>query len=94
MAALVEIDVSAVHSPQQLHLILADKLGFPNYYGMTWDAFDECFGDPESAPMPDVLRIVGWQLLSERLPRDAALLRQCIEEGISSESGCRVEWGS
>lgn len=74
--------------------MLADKLGFPTYYGMNWDAFDECFGGVESAPLPDVLRIAGWHLLSERLPRDAALLRRCIEDRVASQSACLVEWAS
>jgi len=44
----VQIDVSEIQTSEQLHHLLSAELGFPNYYGNNWDAFDECVADPEA----------------------------------------------
>jgi hypothetical protein len=88
----VVIDVSDVSSSSALHELLAQKLRLPDYYGRNWDAFDECFGDPDAGPLPASVRIVGWAALVRRLPRDATLLRQCIEDGVAKGARCKVEW--
>jgi len=86
------IDLSDVFDSATLHALLSEKLGFPGYYGMNWDAFNDCFGEWDSAPLPDVLRIVGGSLLATRLPREAKLLRECLEHRAPAHPGCRVEW--
>jgi len=90
--ALLVIDVSDVSDSATLHVLLCEKLGFPSYYGMNWDAFIDCFGERDSAPLPDVLRIVGGSMLTTRLPREAKLLRECLEQLAPAHPGCRVEW--
>jgi ribonuclease inhibitor len=94
MSSLVEVNLSAIHSSWMLHVFLAEKLGFPGYYGMNWDAFRDCLGEIDSAPLPSTLRIVGWEFLRERLPRDAALLRQCLDELQATRPECHVEWAA
>jgi RNAse (barnase) inhibitor barstar len=88
----VVIDLSDVRTASALHELLARKLGFPDYYGKNWDAFDECFGDPDVGGLPDTIRFVGWQVMARRLPQDAELLRQCIETALANGVRCRVEW--
>ena len=74
----IEIDLSTVHSQQELHAALADKLHFPTWYGANWDAFwDAITGLVE---MPESLHLIGWVELCQRLPRDAMQLRSCLEE--------------
>ncbi|HKE87211.1 MAG TPA: barstar family protein [Vicinamibacterales bacterium] len=90
--ALLVIDVSDVVDSTTLHVLLSEKLGFPGYYGMNWDAFNDCFGEWDSAPLPRVLRIVGGSVLATRLPREAKLLRECLENLAPAHLGCRVEW--
>jgi ribonuclease inhibitor len=90
--ALVVADVSDVFDAATLHGLLSETLGFPGYYGMNWDAFSDCFGEWDSAPLPDVLRIVGASLLATRLPREATLLRDRLEQLAPAHPGCRVEW--
>jgi len=88
----VLIDVSEIEASAALHELLAQKLRFPDYYGRNWDAFDECFGDPDAGPQPQSVRIVGWLALARRLPRDADLLRRCIDDGLAHGVRCKVEW--
>jgi len=89
---LVEIDVAEVVEPRELQLLLMRSLDFPGWYGCNWNAFwDAITGLVE---MPRRLRIRGWQLLVERLPDDARLMRECLEEmaGTYPEDASEVEY--
>jgi RNAse (barnase) inhibitor barstar len=88
----IVIDLSDILAASALHDVLARTLGFPDYYGRNWDAFDECFGDPDVGLLPDAIRFVGWQTLAQRLPQDAKLLRQSVENGLANGLRCKVEW--
>jgi ribonuclease inhibitor len=71
-----EIQFVGVTSPEQLHLILKEKLGFPSFYGCNWDAsWDSITGLVE---MPSVLQLSGWNQLEEALPHEAQLLKESI----------------
>jgi ribonuclease inhibitor len=71
----VSIDLSTIKSRLELHAVLARALGFPDYYGRNWDAFNECIRDFP----PLSLRITGVKKLESTLPREAELLKQCLE---------------
>lgn len=74
----VNIDLSDVTSAAELHALLREKLGFPDWYGCNWDAFwDAITGLVE---MPLKLQISGWQRFSSHLPRDAQLMQKCLEQ--------------
>lgn len=75
---LVEIDVSQADSTESLHRILRESLGLPGWYGCNWDAFRDSIAGP--VRMPRRLRLQGWRLLESRLPREARLLRECLDE--------------
>ena len=77
-ADIIAVAVSDVTSAQSLHEKLAATLGFPGYYGKNWDAFWDCITDPDQSAMPRRLLIKGFDVLQERLPREADLLRQCL----------------
>jgi hypothetical protein len=36
---VIEIDLSAVATPSELHTLLAKALSFPDFYGCNWAAF-------------------------------------------------------
>ncbi|MBX9625832.1 MAG: barstar family protein [Gemmataceae bacterium] len=75
---LVQIDLTGVTTPQELHLLLLNSLDFPGWYGCNWDAFwDAITGLVE---MPRRLRLVGWSGFAARLPDDARLMRGCLDE--------------
>lgn len=71
------LDLTNVRSTDQLHDLLASFFGFPDYYGRNWDAFDECIAD--FAPAGS-LTLRGFQKLRSVLPRDADLLKQCLDD--------------
>lgn len=80
---IVQIDLNAIQTADQLHELLRDTLDFPGWYGMNWDAFwDAITGLVE---MPKRLRLVGWSSLVERLPRDANLMKSCLDEMAEEE---------
>lgn len=75
---LVEIDLRAIISAEELHSLLMESLNFPRWYGANWDAFrDAITGLVE---MPYTVRFLGWAQFSQRLPREAALLKECLTE--------------
>lgn len=73
---LVEINLSEVQTSIEVHKILKEKLGFPSYYGMNWDAFwDSITGLVE---IPHDLKIIGWSNILKVLPRDAKIVEECL----------------
>jgi ribonuclease inhibitor len=73
----LEIDVGAVSTRDELHSLLFEAFGFPEYYGMNWDAFDECIRD---VAVPGIVRVTRIEALRSRLPREAELFVRCLED--------------
>ena len=75
---LIEIDLQAIASVEDLHSALMKSLSFPAWHGANWDAFwDSITGLVE---MPHRIKLLGWRQFSQRLPREAALLKECLSE--------------
>lgn len=74
----IEIDLSAADSSKSLQFLLRESLGFPAWYGCNWDAFWD--GITGLVEMPRRLRLRGWREFAARLPEDAHLLRQCLND--------------
>jgi RNAse (barnase) inhibitor barstar len=88
----VEIDLSAVATADDLQTVLAVSLGFPDWYGRNWNAFWD--GITGLVAMPHQLRLTGWAGLTARLPDEARLLRDCLEDMARQypESAAAVEY--
>ncbi len=72
----ITIDLQDVRSGEELHALLAARLGFPTFYGRNWDAFwDAITGLVE---LPAAVRLVGWQGFAARLPEEARQLHRCL----------------
>jgi RNAse (barnase) inhibitor barstar len=69
------IDVGSVRTRDELHALLAQKLAFPDYYGMNWDAFDERIRD---YPPQGTVLVTGFLNLENALPREATQMRNCL----------------
>lgn len=41
----IELDFKELYTPRQIHEYIAEKLDFPDYYGMNLDALYDCLTD-------------------------------------------------
>ncbi|MEO3680121.1 Barstar (barnase inhibitor) [Rheinheimera pacifica] len=80
---MTQLDVSSISTSEELHSLLASVFKFPDYYGKNWDAFDECIRD---FPPEEPIYIMGISQLSEQLPREADLLKSCLQEFANEQS--------
>ena len=72
------INLSDIQSIEELHQLLKNKLNFPAFYGMNWDAFwDSITGLVE---MPDNIEITGWLHFRKTLPKDSIIFLDCLLE--------------
>ena len=72
------IDLREVNTKQEFHKLLSSKLGFPDWYGNNWDAFWDMITDTEIVTMPNRLTLLGFKELSEKMPKDAKIFRECF----------------
>ena len=86
------INVGHFSSTQSLHEGLAAALGFPGWYGNNWDAFRDCISHSDISEMPPSLTIRGYEVLAQRLPHDAKLLRECLGELNCKRPDITVMW--
>lgn len=89
----MEIDLRQIETSYELHRILKEKLCFPNFYGMNWDAFwDAITGLVE---LPSKIVFVGWERMREILPEDSEICKNLFEEynkkyGIPYNNYCEI----
>jgi RNAse (barnase) inhibitor barstar len=75
---VVEIDLAKVTCAEELHAALAQALAFPSFYGRNWDAFWDAITG--LVDMPEILRLRGWSVFSDRLPDEARHLSKCLDD--------------
>lgn len=80
--AFVTIDMSEIASIDHLHEVLSEALDFPGWYGKNWDAFWDSI--TALVEMPEHLQLIGWGPFAERFPRDASIMKKCLDD-MSSE---------
>ncbi|KVT14813.1 ribonuclease inhibitor [Burkholderia sp. MSMB1078WGS] len=88
----VEIELGDIGSTEQLHVRLMKMLNFPDWYGRNWNAFWDAI--TALVDMPLVLRLKGWSEFERHFPRDAKLMRNCLEDMARQypASASRVEY--
>ena len=75
---IVEIDLNSVQNSEELHDLLKKKLGFPDFYGMDWNAFwDAITGLVE---LPEKLICIGWNDMIKKLPEDAKIMKYYLDK--------------
>jgi len=57
--AFFKIDLSDVASKEDFLRAVAEALKFPSYFGMNWDAFEECINDLEWNPARGYVIVLG-----------------------------------
>lgn len=75
---LVVLDLSDIATPEELQVFLRDALGFSGWYGRNWNAFWDAI--TALVEMPRRLQLIGWGGFAERLPKDATIMKQCLDE--------------
>lgn len=75
---LAVLDLSSVATPEELQVLLRDALGFPGWYGRNWNAFWDAI--TALVEVPRQLQLIGWEGFAERLPKDASIMKQCLDE--------------
>ncbi len=88
----IEVDLSQVKNVVELHQVLKDKLGFPDFYGMNWNAFwDAITGLVE---MPNKLVLLGWANIEEQIPSDAKVVTELLQDYNTEFKNwrCKVEY--
>ncbi|MBH8567775.1 barstar family protein [Microvirga sp. STS02] len=72
------IDLTHVDTKAAFHLLMKRELHFPDWYGVSWDAFwDAIIAVVE---MPDVVVLEHWQTFAQACPKDMQILRQIIDD--------------
>jgi ribonuclease inhibitor len=85
----IEIDVGEIQTTRALHILLRERLDFPEFYGHNWGAFwDAITGLVE---IPTRIKFLNWDKLEQRLNFDARMLRQCLTD-LSAKTNCEVEY--
>jgi ribonuclease inhibitor len=85
----IEIDVGTVETTRALHVLLRERLDFPEFYGHNWSAFwDAISGLVE---IPTRIKFLNWDKLEQRLNFDARMLRQCLTD-LSKTQSIEVEY--
>lgn len=72
------IDLRGITSKAALHALFKEKLGFPDWYGPSWDAFWDCI--VAVVEMPEHLTLVNWEEFAQACPKDMQILRQVIQD--------------
>jgi RNAse (barnase) inhibitor barstar len=72
------LDLTGITTKAALHELFKTALGFPEWYGPSWDAF----WDSATAivAMPDRLTLIHWQGFAEHCPRDFGILQRVISD--------------
>lgn len=72
------IDLATIDTKAAFHMLLKRELGFPDWYGVSWDAFwDAIIAVVE---MPDRVVLTNWQAFAQACPRDMQILREIIAD--------------
>jgi RNAse (barnase) inhibitor barstar len=72
------VDLSNVTSKAAFHELLKTELQFPDWYGVSWDAFWDCI--IAVVEMPVELRLIHWQEFARQCPRDMEILHKISQD--------------
>ncbi len=86
----IEIDVGEIQTTRDLHVLLRERLDFPEFYGHNWSAFwDAISGLVE---MPSRIKFLNWEKLEQHRSFDARMLKQCLTELNTPNVRCEIEY--
>ncbi len=62
----MEISLTGINTKTALHELFKAELHFPDWYGMSWDAFWDCI--VAVVEMPDLLTLTHWDEFAQACP--------------------------
>ncbi|WBW98369.1 CPCC family cysteine-rich protein [Oceanirhabdus sp. W0125-5] len=74
----IDISVSDIKEIKELHFLLKEKLDFPDFYGINWDAFWD--GITGLVEMPEKLTFYGWDNIERKFPKDAKIMKELLDD--------------
>ncbi len=84
----IELDLSRVTTPRELHEVFASRLAFPDSYGHNWDAFWDLISS--DCPLPDELAIRDFERVERDMPREVERLLTCLADYANSGRVCLI----
>jgi ribonuclease inhibitor len=82
------LDLTGITTKQALHDLFKAHLGFPEWYGASWDAFWDCI--VAIAKMPERLVLTNWQAFAQACPKDMSILRQVMQDYAHEKPGMEI----
>lgn len=88
---LLRIDGRNASTKQRFLVVAARALAFPGWFGVNWDAFEDCVTDLEWIPAPAyVVLLENMERFAQRAPRDFDIALQILEAAAEFWSGKAV----
>ncbi|WP_080237504.1 barstar family protein [Spirosoma rigui] len=72
------VDLTNITSKVAFHHLLKQELHFPDWYGVSWDAFWDCI--IAVVEMPIQVQLIHWQDFARQCPRDMEILNKIIQD--------------
>ncbi|GAB3573636.1 barstar family protein [Spirosoma luteolum] len=85
------IDLADITTKTAFHELVKKKLQFPDWYGVSWDAFWDCV--IAVVDMPDTLTFINWEAFAEACPRDIDILRDIMVEFAETKAPKQIVLG-
>lgn len=75
---LLDIDLNGITKIEEFQFVLREKLNFPEFYGMNWDAFWDSI--TELVYSLEKITFYGWVEFKKRFPKDSLILKGYFKE--------------
>lgn len=86
----LKIEIKDSMDAQDVHVLLARALEFPDYYGHNWDAFEECLNDDSACNPPEILIVRGWDTYIKNHENEAKQFWSCIDQRGNTKKAMEV----
>jgi ribonuclease inhibitor len=70
------LDLTGIDTKAAFHMLVKRELSFPDWYGVSWDAFWGAI--IAVVEMPDTVVLQHWQIFAQACPKDMIILRDII----------------
>ena len=83
------IDCSDIMTMEELHIVLADKLNFPDFYGHNWNSFWDAITGLVN--MPNRIFFISYSSMKEKMKGDLRIMEKCFTDMIKKYPDIKCE---